>query len=158
MRSLPFFIRTHSSVNPCRYERVNQYGPLPFEIDVLPLVTDCSMIPGDELCTSLPGCIQCLDFTDNIRVLSEEEDLFSSVDELEDDTPFDYHRNLYADIMPNIVEIKNTKAKGLCRSGWRNKDCTTFVYDASSSSRMKFVEKLFSLSLLAIVILHLLIE
>jgi hypothetical protein len=125
------------------------------------------VIPGDELCIALPGCIQCLHFSDAIRVLrgQQEEDFSSSSssspwtsDQLEDIASFYDHRDLYADIMPDIEGISNTKAKGICRNGWRNKDCTTFVYDASSSSRMNFIEKLFSWSLLVIIALHLVME
>jgi hypothetical protein len=152
----------------CRYERPNQYGPLPYTIDVLPQVTDCSLIPGDELCLALPGCIQCIDFSDGIRVLrnkeeQEETDISLSSDQLEELTSFYYGRNrdmdgrhLYADIMPNLAGISNPN-KGVCRNGWRNQDCTTFVYDASSSfSRMKIIEKLFSFGMLVVLVVHLL--
>lgn len=93
------------------------------------MATDCDHIPGDELCVALPGCIQCLDFEDDIRVLSED------VDPEIESYPYSqyYQRQLYADIMPDIAGISNTKAKGICRTGWRNKDCPTFLHDAGSS-------------------------
>lgn len=117
-----------------RYTRPNQYGPIPYHIDILPLVTDCSFIPGDDLCIALPGCIQCLDFKESIRVLHEdEEENFVSSDLETDPYSHYYRRQLYANILPDLAGISNTKAKGVCHSGWRNKDCPTFVYDAGIS-------------------------
>jgi hypothetical protein len=114
------------------YERPYQFGPIPYTIDVLPLTTDCAAIPGDELCVALPGCIQCLNFHNNIRVLKVET--VEEGDISHDDLYSHYYsnRNLYADIMPNLAGIPNIN-KGICRNGWRNRDCGTFVHDAGVS-------------------------
>lgn len=63
------------------------------------------------------------------------------------DDPFShyYQRKLYADIMPDISGLSNTK-DGVCRNGWRNSDCNTFHYDSgfslSFSSTHTFVKYL----------------
>jgi hypothetical protein len=71
-----------------------------------------------------------LNFHDSIRVLNEEEE--GAVEEGAEPYSHYYKRNLYADIMPDLAGISNINT-GICKNGWRNQDCGTFIRDAGIS-------------------------
>jgi len=112
-----------------RYIRPSQFQDyISFNMDVLPLQTDCGMVTRRLTCMGLPGCIHCLNFKQDMRVLRLEDgsdnDIYANQIGLE-------KRQLYANILPELAGIFDDESTGVCEDGWRNSDCSTFPSDSA---------------------------
>ena len=141
-----------------RYKRPGTFDDyIPYRFDILPAATDCSFL-SRATCKNLPGCIHCLDFKDEMRVLSTAVDdgdvrmdewlslaqsetdgvdrnLLAMMWAYESRRDSRLGRRLYASILPDRASISEGKATGRCQVGWEPLECDTWIKDSGTRLR-----------------------
>lgn len=117
-------------------------------------------------CKALPGCIHCLNFEDEMRVLQELEasgegpisDVWQERLEGEQSAMWMEYarrkniykgRQLYASILPERESLPEGKATGNCQIGWEPQDCP---YEKDSARRFYDDKYIRLASLLSVII------